>query len=280
MCSCTERRACWPSSRPSVVVKELKEPASMLVVPPVRDGENGSVAPEHGLAVRARCDLKARGGVDGAVAVPRRERRVGGVGAAARRGRERCAFFAEEVQFGVFEGQLGAVRERGCQLPGRGVQGDFARELYDGPGDGVGGDQVNREQAAEGVLVLGGDVHRAGQRVRQQGRGDPDRGDLRSVRTEGVPRLEQFRGGRGERGGPGTRLEFLKAGEAGQILRAGFKAARARGVQGHAFGQRDRDVLDRGLGEAFRVEHRRLGDVHVGQQPARTRRLRRGRARA
>ena len=49
MCSCTDCMSWFPSSRPIVVVSGLKEPALMFVVPPVRDGENGRLAPGHGV---------------------------------------------------------------------------------------------------------------------------------------------------------------------------------------------------------------------------------------
>src|SRR6185312_9970345 len=49
MCSWIACRSCWPSSRPIVIVNGLNPPAWMLVVPAVSDGENGRLAPGHGL---------------------------------------------------------------------------------------------------------------------------------------------------------------------------------------------------------------------------------------
>ena len=42
MCSTTDCRFCWPSSRPIVVTSGLNPPALMFVVPPLNDGPNGN----------------------------------------------------------------------------------------------------------------------------------------------------------------------------------------------------------------------------------------------
>ncbi len=165
----------------------LKPPALMFVVPPVSDGgERERFALVHAFrGVRARGDVERRGAGGRFVARPRRERRRGGVGAAARRGRQRGAFAAEEMDFGVFEGELRVVFKDTRQLPRR-ADTRFADRLEDRPGDRVFGNQVEGDEAAEGVLVLVGEVDKALQRLRrrQQGRADRDFADLRGVRAE------------------------------------------------------------------------------------------------
>ena len=120
MCSCTV--ACSAAVFTGDRGRQRAEaPASMFVVPPVNDGEKGRLGPGHGLPSGPLFDLEDRGGaVTGPSSAPRHERGGGGVGAAVRRGGERGAFAAEELQLRVFEGQLDCL-ERRRQLAGRRV---------------------------------------------------------------------------------------------------------------------------------------------------------------
>src|SRR6185437_2859471 len=75
--------------------------------------------------------FKARAAAHRFVARPRSERRLCRVHTTMSRGPERGAFTTEEMQFGIFEGQLRVVLERRCDLASLLVQRHLAGKLYE-----------------------------------------------------------------------------------------------------------------------------------------------------
>ena len=86
---------------------------------------------------RTVIDLEGRFRGDRTVAVPRREHRRRRVRPAARGCRQRCAFAAEEVQFEVFEREIGRVLERRDDLPRLRFSGTSPVSLIGSPRSGL-----------------------------------------------------------------------------------------------------------------------------------------------
>ena len=116
-------------------------------------------------AAAALGDLEVRADHAGGVARPGGERGLGCVGAAGRGGAQGGARAAEELDVDLGERRLGRFVEAGGDLA-VGAEGDLAG-LLDADTRAF-GDQVHRQQGAEGVLGLLGQIDRAGQRLGQR----------------------------------------------------------------------------------------------------------------
>ena len=123
---------------------------------------------------------------------------------AGRRSDQGSAGAVAQVELEAAEGDLRQVIEGGDQLARPGVGIDSPGEADRDPQRGALDHDVDREQRAEGVVLLLGDEDRAGQLFLEQGGLDPDAADLRPGRAAGP---EDRAGGLGGDLGGGAGLE-------------------------------------------------------------------------
>ena len=166
------------------------------------------------------------------------------------------------------EGELGALSKPVVELPGLGFGFDVAGELDDDAGLRVVDDDVDGEEAVEGVFALRGDVDRA-LRGRPAGRGfDFDRADLGGIgavrRAGSVGPRASYRSAAREQASRPLAEEGLTLSPAGRVTTAFLQRRGAEGFDAFGLGHLEVDfeagggVGAIGLGVAVIVGSKRL----------------------
>ena len=146
-------------------------------------GQGPPSTPRSIVVVALRLDRLPGGGVLGVVGGVGDEAGGRGVLPAGGRGDQRGAGAFAEVQLEAVIGQLGQAFEGADQPAGARVGLDPARLLDDDAALGDAGDDVEGYQGVEGIVVGGGDVEGALQRLGDQRGGARDRADLGGLRA-------------------------------------------------------------------------------------------------